>query len=501
MLMKILIAWAAMLVGAAALERFTRPASPHLGATVLAVCFRIVIFSAIFGFFFIWSWRPYFAAFAGLVFVAVFVAINRWKKWFVDEPLVFSDIAFIADIFRYPKLFYTTFLNAASLGAVIGLMIGLIVAWFYVEPPVLPETGAAGWAVGMAAVWGFCLGGVFLPAIRQRYERFALSLTPHPEIEPDIARLGNLATLVTHFLGWRGDDRARRIAAWPDTPKLAAKPPANAADLIVIVQCESFYDLRRLGMTDIAYPALDRARKQAAAWGRLGSSFEGGYTLRTEFALLTGRPIAAAGFDRYYPYLNAAPYRCVSVPEMVRKLGYDTVYMHPFHRGFFFRDTALPALGFERLIMLDDFADAPVKGAYVSDGALADRLIAEAEALDGPGFLFAATMENHGPWEPARFADTTTPLDVYKEHLKSGDALLGRVMDHFGDWPGRVVLLFYGDHVPVLKEFADPFPDVLTEYVLLELGQKRRRKPPEHADRDVSDLTWDFLKLADLLEK
>jgi hypothetical protein len=78
--------------------------------------------------------------------------------------------------------------------------------------------------------------------------------------------------------------------------------------------------------------------------------------------------------------------------------------------------------------------------------------------------------------------------------------MLGHLLDAFEDWPERVVLLFYGDHVPLLKAYADPFPDPRTDYVLLELGRgvaPPRPQPAQH--RAVHALTWQLLSLAGLV--
>jgi hypothetical protein len=84
--------------------------------------------------------------------------------------------------------------------------------------------------------------------------------------------------------------------------------------------------------------------------------------------------------------------------------------------------------------------------------------------------------------------------------LEHGDALLGRLVQAFDNWPGRVVLLFYGDHVPLLKAYANPFPDRSTDYVLLELGRGAVRRPPSpECRRAIHQLTWDVLRLAGLL--
>jgi phosphoglycerol transferase MdoB-like AlkP superfamily enzyme len=149
--------------------------------------------------------------------------------------------------------------------------------------------------------------------------------------------------------------------------------------------------------------------------------------------------------------------------------------------------------------MLEEFAEAAKVGDYVADMAVAERVVAMAKAAAGPQFLFAATMENHGPWELGRFAGLSEPVPIFKQHLINGDRMLGYLLDAFENWPARVVLLFYGDHVPLLKAYADPFPDPRTDYILLELGRGAAAREPRPARPcSVHELTWQLLALAGL---
>jgi phosphoglycerol transferase MdoB-like AlkP superfamily enzyme len=496
----IVIAFVVAQVGATCVELLTSPRSPLVARCSSAVLLRAAVFAFVFAFFFVVSWRPAFAAAGTIVFTAVFVAISRAKVAFIHEPLVFADLAFIADIFRHPKLFYTNFLGPLFLVAAIGMLAAIIGAWFYFEPHMLPRDGRVAAGLGIGA-WLVLALAPFLPSLRRPLERWALAIKAVPDAHLDVASDGQLVTLAGDFLAWRGDDRARRIEGWRPALHLPLararqEPPA---DLIIVAQCESFVDFRRLDGCPLALPHLDRARRRAAAWGMLETPIGGGYTMRSEFAVLTGRKPQDIGFDRYYPYLNSAPYGEHALPAALRYNGYETAFIHPYYPDFFWRHRGLPALGFDRLVMLEEFAGAAKVGDYVADSAVGERLVSIAKASPGQQFLFAATMENHGPWEVGRFAGLSEPIAIFKQHLQNGDQMLGYLLDAFETWPGRVALLFYGDHVPLLKAYADPFPDPRTDYVLIELGRGVPVGPPRPAQQlAVHELTWRLLALAGL---
>jgi phosphoglycerol transferase MdoB-like AlkP superfamily enzyme len=85
---------------------------------------------------------------------------------------------------------------------------------------------------------------------------------------------------------------------------------------------------------------------------------------------------------------------------------------HPYASEFFFRHKVFPRLGFDAFVDRDQFVDAAYAGPYVSDAAVTDCLIERLEQASGQAqFIFAITMENHGPLHasPARDAQCLTP--------------------------------------------------------------------------------------------
>ena len=91
-------------------------------------------------------------------------------------------------------------------------------------------------------------------------------------------------------------------------------------------------------------------RASSALSGRLHVPGWGANTMRTEFAVLTGIPESALGYDRFNPYYGLARVPIGSQVWRLRRAGYRTICLHPFDRRFFRRDLAMPALGFERFL-------------------------------------------------------------------------------------------------------------------------------------------------------
>lgn len=254
-------------------------------------------------------------------------------------------------------------------------------------------------------------------------------------------------------------------------------PSRESLPDIVVLQSESFFDPARMrGYTpDQVLPHF----RQVAAMARHGVAWVptyGGGTIRTEFEVLTG--IALRYFPSVqYPYFSLTRRPLHSLPSELEKLGYHTIAIHPNSGSFWNRTTAFRNLGFQQFDAEDAFQGAKRAGFYVSDDALVEHIIQRLDEAKGPTFLFAISMENHGPYDsypdphPRVTASETVPADLdataaanmrgYLGHIRDADASLGRLVDALRARHHRTLLLFYGDHLPALpKAFGeDGFDD------------------------------------------
>lgn len=261
----------------------------------------------------------------------------------------------------------------------------------------------------------------------------------------------------------------------------SAEPPSRGAlPDIVVVQSESLFDPARLNGVEAA-TSLSNFRRLAAhgASGELRVPTYAGGTIRTEFEVLSGLPLAAfPGVE--YPYFELVD---APMPGLMRTLveqGYRTTVVHPNDAAFWNRRDALAHLGAQRFLALPDFQPAPKAGLFVADAALTDKVIAQLADEGPPQFVFAISMEAHGPYEVSpgldaeRLAAIALPevLDEYGArtlrhflyHLANADHELGRLAAFVQQRARPTVLLFYGDHLPGLHSafaqlgFVDGLP-------------------------------------------
>ncbi|WP_413463956.1 LTA synthase family protein [Burkholderia sp. Z1] len=393
--------------------------------------------------------RPLFSACASLALVGLVAAVSNAKYESLREPFVFTDLSLFSQLFSHPRL-YLPFLSVGKVVA-IGAGIVLVIAGFIVERPVLPGSRALVW---LAAVLPFALA--FPVAAR-------LPLTLDPYV--DQCRNGFFAVFVAYLLNGLRPATFRRFREIVAAGPFATGEPIRCPD-VILIQSESFFDARRLG--DEVAPELfrrfDDARREAVWHGEMTVPAWGANTMRTEFAVLTGTESFSLGYARFYPYAFVRN-KIASLASWFGRCGYDTVAIHPYYADFFGRDRVFPLLGFARFLDIRHFASASRAGPYVADASVAEAIVAELEAADDdrPRFVFAMTMENHGPLHleqvlPGESSSRHTlgehaswrDLTAYLRHIENADAMIGRLIDYLRTSNRETVVCFYGDHVPAL---------------------------------------------------
>jgi hypothetical protein len=252
-------------------------------------------------------------------------------------------------------------------------------------------------------------------------------------------------------------------------PALRAAVSAAAPEMlpdIVVVQSESFFDPQRLdGMPAGTLPNF-RALAELGTSGELTVPTFGGGTVRTEFEMLTGLPLKfLPGVE--YPFFELVDKPLPSLPRALARNGYRVSAIHPNDAGFWNRGEAYRKIGIDRFIAGNEFRKAPIEGLFVSDAALTDRILRELQDDGPPQFVFAVSMEAHGPYDwrgtldARRLAAVSVPpgLDEYSErtlrhylyHLDDADRELGRLAAALTARARPTLLLFYGDHLPGLQ--------------------------------------------------
>ncbi len=437
------------------------------------------------------SYRPVYSLVASIVVFATIVVVNNAKYAALKEPLVFSDFALLREAINHPAL-YVKYVGVWKLIAVALAAAGSIAAGMTLENPVIQRRELDDYFPAMIYA-GLLFGLIYAVTrgpLRTGFRDLLRRFGPSADIRRDIDALGLVVCLILYFF----------FANEPSTPKpepsarqrRRLRPKVMLPDFerrlpdVVAVQSESFFDARRL------HPSIDRgvlARydqcvAESAFAGRLEVPAWGANTMRTEFAFLSGLPNAALAYHRFNPYLRLRRRPAWTMAHQLRLLGYRTVVIHPFSAEFFDRRTVFPNLGFDVFLDIEDFRDAPTYGPYVCDTAVADKIVEVLGEWDGPQFVFAITMENHGKWEEDRLAASghapladasplgSWELGLYLAHLRNTDRLVGTLCDALNARPHDAVFGLFGDHVPSLPKVFNSvrYDDPRTDYFVWRKG-------------------------------
>lgn len=406
--------------------------------------------------------RPALALFVLAAPLALLVLVHRAKLELLGKPLYPWDVflhreavALLPEVWRH-----------AGVGALLVAAVGVLalgVAAFRVRLPG-PRWRAR---LALVAVTGLVLAAV-LPGLKQKVKRVGLQHRTWEQAE-NSAQNGLLLAFafnldaVTVAKPSTYDRVAVRDALGAEKP--APPPPPPTRPTVIVVMSESFFDptaLPGVSFSEDPVPTLHRLQAEASS-GALYPPVFGGGTANTEFEVLTSHAMRflPAGSVPYQQYVRRP---MGSLPGIFAAQGYRTAAVHTYHRWFWERESVYRHLGFQRFVGLEDLDDAPLDGKYVSDSVLTREILREYEAAEAPLFLFAVSMEAHGPYEPGRYPGAALavdgPLDdkakaslvSYAEAARHADRELGALVDYFSRVEHPVYLVFFGDHLPMLPE-------------------------------------------------
>jgi hypothetical protein len=265
-------------------------------AAPLAVV-AIVLFAA--------SGRPIFAGAIVFALGAGFAFADRTVRATLREPVLFSALSELSQIFTHPHL-YLPFAGTGLVLGGAGVAVLAALALLLCEPAAAQPHPLA--ALIVAGSVEIALWRIGREPWLDRAARALRRLGPSGEPFSDAAQLGPVAMLIVHGIIARAERPALQARL---APSVQHPTPASARP-IILVQCESFFDARRaLPMLPRDFLAGYAAACDGGTSGRLIVPAWGANTMRAEFAVLTGIPDSELGYDRFNPYhaLTRTPIR------------------------------------------------------------------------------------------------------------------------------------------------------------------------------------------------
>lgn len=403
---------------------------------------------------------------AGILFLAPAVAHHLKRRW-LGQPLVPSDIALLDEVLTtIPRM--CTPATAVAAGLVgIGVLVVLGAALRKVVAMRFSRSSRTIAALAM----------IVTPAIIMLRPPASMYVAPPPGsvagTAVPIGRYYEENGFAASFLAMLSRSRPTMPEGYSDAAVEAALrgflagPPNPAAGAlqpdVVLILSESFWDATRLPgvrYSQDPIPRFHALHKEHPHPDFLVPVF-GGLTANTEFEVLTGMSMRFVP-EGEVPYVKYIRTPFPSIPWVFKAQGYSTVALHTNTPLFWERNRTLPLLGFDTFHGSEVFSVRDAVGPYISDRAMATRINYELQTAEKPLFLFAISMENHGPFYrkgfPSLDVKVTSPMspadtelaETFCQGIKDADQSLGMVIDFVAQRKKPTIVIFFGDHLPVL---------------------------------------------------
>ncbi|NEN85808.1 LTA synthase family protein [Paenibacillus elgii] len=244
----------------------------------------------------------------------------------------------------------------------------------------------------------------------------------------------------------------------------AASAASAVKPNVIFVMNEAFWDptlLPNVTFSEDPVPTIHRLEQESTSGYLLSPQFGGG-TSNVEFEVLTGQSMSflPAGSVPYQQYISKP---IPSLASYFKGLGYKSAAIHSYEGWFWNRENVYKHMGFDSFLSKDGFENPEYRGDFIADDEVSKHIIKEVESNANPTFIYAVTMQNHGPYDDHRYGndnpvkvqgsldDTARDtLETYVHGARDADRSLQLLIDHFQNSSEPTIVVFYGDHLPML---------------------------------------------------
>jgi len=465
------------------LESFYKPQPrPMRLRSHSAITIHLLLIATLYTIMLILTQRLVFSIGLSIGMVSIVLVINNAKYATLKEPLVFTDFYLYLQVFKHPRL-YLPFLGIVPLILLTVIGGGVILAGLVLEKTLFKWLSIT---TLLLALWVFVM--LYL------LSKLSSKVTCSQQIESDCEQFGVLVTSCVY--AFKASKSRNEVFQNISDESLYSKEKIDFSSQngeladIVVVQSESFFDARHLSpnILEKVLSAYDECLLSSQAFGKLSVPAWGANTMRTEFGFLTGLTPLQLGLAQYYPYQQLSKFKIPSIVSVLKSLGYYCVCIHPNASGFFMRDKFFKQLGFDDFLDEESFGGAVRTGPYIADQAVTNKIMHVLNSGDKPCFIFAITMENHGPlhleavatdeWKDYYESQPSSGLDdltVYLRHLKNADKMISQLCSCFKERSTPVMFSLYGDHVPAISHVFDQmgYEDARSNYFIWSNTEKK----------------------------
>jgi phosphoglycerol transferase MdoB-like AlkP superfamily enzyme len=425
----------------------------HLAALVLLLLTEYYEFPYIVGFLLAWGilnfvWlavlrRPGVAAMLSLTMIVILIQLSKYKVSIVAQTVNFMDVMVI-DPATVAYLFALFPGFRVYVAIAIGLLALALAQLWRLDVLRLSRMPAMAGA-------GACLAGLVGLSFSHPFE---ISWFGDGHLS-NFARSGVDAMREFTKNGFMQSDASvtERLKTTPDT----TCQPVGSPPHIVLVHDESAFDIRMAPNIKVPPEYGRHFRSFDGKQRNLIVDVVGGGSWYTEYNVLAGLSTRSFGRFDYFVTRIAAGRVERGLPHTLRKCGYKTFSLYPYHGAFLSAKSFHTTTGVQRFYDMNEMRAREFEpDRFYYNAALR---VFEHERANGPMFVYVYLSANHSPWTypwmpelTPGWKDLGNPPEV-DEYLRR--QTLG--MQDYKDFLARLernfsgasfVLLRYGDHQP-----------------------------------------------------
>jgi len=241
---------------------------------------------------------------------------------------------------------------------------------------------------------------------------------------------------------------------------------------IIFVMSEAFWDptlLKEVSFSEDPIPFFHSLQKIQTS-GVMLSPVYGGGTANTEFEVLTG--LSTQFLPRgVVPYVEYVRKPIEALPTILKKQGYETTAIHTYDNWFYGRNNVYQNFDFDKFISKEFFNQPEYSGQYIRDTELSKRILEEMKKTDKPDFVYAISMQAHGPYSTEENPDNSIKisgdlipeskaiLENYTHIVSDVDHSLKLLIEGLEQSSEPSILVFFGDHLPMLGTSFDVYKE------------------------------------------
>ena len=279
-------------------------------------------------------------------------------------------------------------------------------------------------------------------------------------------------------------DTAETADAVETVRKLIPDEDERDVPNIIFVQLESFFDpLSLLSYTIDGDPIPNyRSLGEEYPSGLLYVPVVSGGTVNTEFEVLTGCNLDFMGTGEF-PFSTVLRENvCESLATDLKAHGLKATFIHNYTGSFYGRNTVYSNLCFDRFVSIEYMTgyDKTQKD-WAKDWVLEKYIVQALDTSSERDFLMVVTAQTHGEYPPLidtqpAFTVSAAPgeserlsMEYYITQMYETDAFVGSLVNTLSEYPEPVMVVFYGDHQPGLKQEPadlDGIDPYTTSYVI-----------------------------------